>query len=487
MTEEHRLIKERRLRAERHGHPYPASVRPHRPLGEVFGAEEGGSAAVAGRIMTVRSHGKSSFATLRDGSGTGQLYFKADRLEKRYDTFTDLAAGDIIWAAGALFVSKRGEKTLEVTDFEILAVSHRPLPEKYQGLKDTETRYRKRYLDLLTNEESRRRFEIRSKIVTAARAFLDKREFLEVETPVLQPLYGGALAKPFVTHHDRLDMDLYLRVSDELYLKRLIIGGLDRVYEIGHDFRNEGLDTSHNTEFTMLECYQAYAGYRETMKLTEELVAHVAGEALGTTRLTYQGQEVDLKPPWRRLTVKEALRGVGFDLDRLADLTALEEAASKKLKLKPQPTWGKFVEELLDLLVRPGLVQPTFLVDYPVEISPLAKEKADEPGWVERFEPFVAGIELGDAWSELTNPLEQRKRFEDQAALRAAGDDETQPQDEDWLEALEYGMPPTGGLGIGIDRLVMLLTDTPSIRDVILFPQLRPEGREGGDKFQEKA
>jgi lysyl-tRNA synthetase, class II len=482
VADEHRLIRERRERAERLGNPFPSGTGKREPISSAFERSHADVVAVAGRVMGVRSHGPAAFVTLRDGTGSGQLYFKRDVLGERYAAFEDLAAGDIIRAEGKLFTTERGERTIQVAAFDVLAVSHRPLPEKYHGLKDTEKRYRARYLDLLTNEETRKRFEIRTRTVTTIRRFLDELGFQEVETPILQPVYGGALAKPFVTHHDRLDMDLYLRISDELYLKRLIIGGLDRVYEIGHDFRNEGIDTSHNTEFTVLEVYQAYADYRDMMELTERLISQTAQEVLGTSTITYRGHEIDLTPSWTRLSFVEAIKQeTGIDLETSRDHDSLKSAIERAgLQVDPQPTWGKLAEELVKEYVEPKLIKPTFLYDYPLDISPLAKAKEGSPHLVERFELFIGGEECANAYSELNDPVEQRRRFEQQAEARKAGDAETQPIDEDWIEALEHGMPPTGGLGVGLDRLIMLFTDTPSIRDVILFPQLRP-GSGAGD------
>jgi lysyl-tRNA synthetase class 2 len=458
--------------------PYPAEVEPVTPISRLrSNFKEATSLCAAGRLMAIRSHGKAAFATLRDGTGEIQLYFQSDILGKDYEIFELLDLGDSVWVRGEAFTTKRGEQTINVQSFKLLAKTISPLPEKWHGLKDTEKRYRSRHLDLLTNTETKDRFIKRTKIIQAMRRFLDERGFTEVETPVLQPVYGGAMAKPFVTHHEKLDTRLYLRVSDELYLKRLIIGGLDRVYEIGHDFRNEGLDTSHNTEFTMLESYMAYAGYREVMELTEQMLAYIAQEVLGTTEVTYQGKTFKLDPPWKRITVQEAIKNAtGIDIFEHTNQGSLETAVkAAKLEVKKQLNWGKLVDELLGEYVRPNLVEPTFIMDYPVEMSPLSKRKPGSDNLVERFEPFVGGVEVGDAWSELTDPDDQRERFVAQAEARRAGDEEALPLDEDWIKALTYGMPPTGGLGIGVDRLVMVLTDTPSIRDVILFPQLKPE------------
>ncbi len=454
-----------------------------RELHEAFAGLQAGEEAaervrVAGRITARRVMGGVSFYDLRDGSGRIQLYASRDALgPELYEPFVDdLDIGDFVGAEGVVFRTKRGELSVKVERYEVLAKALRPLPEKWHGLKDVETRYRRRYLDLIANERSRRVFETRTQIIRAMRAFLDERGFLEVETPILQPVYGGGAARPFTTYHNELEQTLYLRIAPELYLKRLIIGGFERVYEIGKNFRNEGISTQHNPEFTMMECYQAYADYRDMMALMEEMVYAIARE-LGRVELTYQGHEIDLKPPWRRLTVREALlEHTGLDIEEHRTREALWAAIQRQgLRVDEQPTWGKLVDELISEYVEPRLIQPTFLMDYPKEISPLAKAKPDAPHLVERFEPFVAGLELGNAFSELNDPLDQRERFLKQEEQRRRGDEEAHPLDEDFLQALEYGMPPTGGLGVGVDRLVMLFTDSPSIRDVILFPALRPK------------
>jgi lysyl-tRNA synthetase class 2 len=382
--------------------------------------------------------------------------------------------------AGAVFRTRTGEITVRVGQWSLLAKTLRPLPEKWHGLTDVEVRYRQRYLDLLTNERARKTFIVRTRLVSAIRRYLDERGFLEVETPVLQPIYGGAAARPFVTFHNELGANLFLRISDELYLKRLIIGGLDRVYEIGHDFRNEGVSTRHHPEFTMLEVYQAYADYNDMMRLTEELYFAVAQEVLGTGKITFGGNEIDLTPPWRRVSMRDAiLEKTGIDIQQANTLPALrQEIASHGLTVEPKHNWGKQVEELFDATVEPGLIQPTFVLDHPVEISPLAKRRADTPELVERFEFWIAGQESGNAFSELNDPIDQRSRFENQGQQQKAGDEEAHPMDEDWIRALEHGMPPTGGLGIGIDRMTMLFTDNTSIREVILFPALRSKAGE---------
>jgi len=426
--------------------------------------------------------GKASFAHLVDGTGKVQIYIRQDEVgEESYDRFIKLVdLGDIIGVAGAVFRTRTGEITVRVGQWSLLAKTLRPLPEKWHGLTDVEVRYRQRYLDLLTNERARKTFIVRTRLVSAIRRYLDERGFLEVETPVLQPIYGGAAARPFVTFHNELGANLFLRISDELYLKRLIIGGLDRVYEIGHDFRNEGVSTRHHPEFTMLEVYQAYADYNDMMRLTEELYFAVAQEVLGTGKITFGGNEIDLTPPWRRVSMRDAiLEKTGIDIQQANTLPALrQEIASHGLTVEPKHNWGKQVEELFDATVEPGLIQPTFVLDHPVEISPLAKRRADTPELVERFEFWIAGQESGNAFSELNDPIDQRSRFENQGQQQKAGDEEAHPMDEDWIRALEHGMPPTGGLGIGIDRMTMLFTDNTSIREVILFPALRSKAGE---------
>ncbi len=436
------------------------------------------TARVCGRVMAIRRMGGASFLVLEDGAGRIQLHAAQDNLgEARYAALLDhIDLGDFLGAEGTLFRTRRGELSVGVRAFEVLSKALLPPPEKWHGLKDVETRYRQRYLDLLSNAESREAFRTRSRAVTAMRAFLDEQGFLEVETPVLQPLYGGAAARPFVTRHHALDTDLYLRISDELYLKRLIVGGFERVYEIGRDFRNEGLSTKHNPEFTMMECYQAYTDYEGMMSLCEHMVAQVARAALGTTTIRFGEREINLTPPWRRVSLREAIRErTGLDIaEHDTEETLAAAIAAAGLEVTPQTGWGNWVDELLSAFVEPTLIQPTFLLDYPIEISPLAKRKPDEPELVERFEAFVGGFEIGNAFSELNDPLDQRERFVTLEAQRRGGDEEAQPLDEDYLTALEYGMPPTGGLGIGVDRLAMLLTNRDGIRDVILFPTLRP-------------
>jgi len=429
--------------------------------------------SVAGRIMSKRIHGKACFLDLEDFSGKIQVWMDKSTLGDKYDLIDLIDIGDIIGIKGFVFKTMRGELTIWTQDFKLLSKSLRPLPSKWYGLKDADLRHRKRYLDLIMNKNSREVLIKRSQIIKAIREFLDSKGFIEVETPVLQPIYGGAFARPFITHHNALDIDLYLRIAPELYLKRLIVGGLERVYEIGKDFRNEGIDTKHNPEFTMMECYQAYADYKDMAKLTEELIAYVAKKVFGTTLIEYQGKKINLKPPWRRITMKEALLEKGIDVSKTKE-ELLEVAKQKGLEVNENFTKGDLINEFFEELVEPELIQPTFVFDYPVEISPLAKRKAEDPSFTERFEAFIAGMEIANAFSELNDPIDQKQRFLEQAKRRKLGL-ESEPYDADFIEALEYGMPPTGGLGIGIDRLVMILTNTPSIRDVIAFPTLRPK------------
>jgi lysyl-tRNA synthetase class 2 len=434
---------------------------------------------LCGRIMSVRVMGKASFAHIADGSGRIQLYLRLadDGVgEETYESFRrDLDIGDIIRATGTLFFTRTGEPSLKVTEINLLAKSLRPLPEKWHGLKDVETRYRQRYLDLIVNQQARHIFVTRSRIISALRRFMDEQGFIEVETPVLQPIYGGAMARPFTTYYHALDQEVFLRIADELYLKRLIVGGLDRVYEICKDFRNEGVSSQHNPEFTQLEVYQAYADYCDMMTLSEEAFFQVAQEVLGTVRISYQGHSIDLTPPWRRLPMRDAiLQETNVDIEEARELDLLRQRVDEqKLEVDAQPTYGRLVDEIFSEYVEPKLIEPTFVVDYPLEISPFAKKKPDKPHLVERFELFIGGLELGNAFSELNDPLDQRERFLAQREQWEAGDEEAHPMDEDYIRALEYGMPPTGGMGWGIDRMVMLFTDQSSIREVILFPHLR--------------
>ena len=470
--------------------PYPNRVERTHTIAEVlehFNDWEGpeGSFTLTGRIRLMRDMGKSSFAHIEDGTGRIQVYFRINDIgEEPYRMLKLLDIGDFIQVSGFLFRTKTGERTLHALNYRLLSKSLRPLPEKYHGLEDRELRQRKRYLDLIANgEEVRTIFVTRSRVISAMRRYLDEHGFLEVETPILQPLYGGATARPFVTHHNTLDRDLYLRIAVELYLKRLIIGGIDRVYEIGRDFRNEGIDRSHNPEFTMMECYQAYADYNDMMKLVEEMISYIAQEVKGTQVITYQGTEIDLTPPWPRIPLLDAIAEyTGIDVNRFPDRESLAaEMRAQGYEVDATASRGRLIDDLKSAMFRkgiPALRQALFLTDYPLEISPLAKQHPEFPGLTERFQPFVGGLELGNAFTELNNPIDQRARFEDQMRQRAQGDEEAQVLDEDFLEAMEVGMPPTGGLGIGIDRLAMLMTDQESIRDVILFPTMRKTAEE---------
>jgi lysyl-tRNA synthetase class 2 len=434
---------------------------------------------LAGRLMLVRQFGKAVFCHFQDGSSRLQAYVQRQVLgDEAFRMFKSLDLGDIVGFVGTLFRTRTGELTLSVKEFTLLTKSLLPLPEKYHGLTDVERRYRQRYLDLIVNPQVWQIFLQRARIIRLIREFLDRRGFLEVETPMMQPIPGGATAKPFETHHNALDMKLYLRIAPELYLKRLIVGGFDRVYEINRNFRNEGLSTLHNPEFTMLEFYQAYATYKDLMTLTEELICQVARELLGSLQFTYQGVEVDLTPPWQRLDLRESLTEIGgIPPDVVQDRQALIELAkSEGVVLRHGEGYGRALTKLFDLKVEARLIQPTFVLGYPTETSPLSRKSDDNPEVVDRFELFIAGREMANAFSELNDPVDQRARFEVQLTAHAAGDEEApHAVDEDFLTALEYGMPPAAGEGIGIDRLVMLLSDSPSIRDVILFPLLRPE------------
>jgi len=441
--------------------------------------------AVAGRIMAIRGHGGIQFIDLRDESGKIQLVFKKDKLDaKRYPLIPLLDIGDFLAAQGEVFKTKSGEISILVGDFQLLAKAIRPLPSKWHGLKDIEERYRCRYLDLIMNPKVKKTFEIRTKIVGTIREFLDQRGFVEVETPTLQEIYGGAAARPFITHHNALDYDFYLKISDELYLKRLIVGGFEKVYEIDKDFRNEGFDRAHNPEFTMMECYWAYADYQDMMRLTEELYAFVAKKVLGTTKVQFGKEKIDFKTPWRRITMKEGLeKYAGIDIDKLSDKEIKDLLKKHNLVSEDRPTLtgvaagfnrGIAIATLFEL-VEPHLIQPTFVYDFPKETTALCKPKTDEESLIERFEPYAARFELGNAYSELNNPLVQKEFFEQQVKAAKSGDKEAHPMDEPFLETMEYGMPPMGGLGLGIDRMVMLLTNNQNIREVILFPTLRPE------------
>jgi lysyl-tRNA synthetase class 2 len=470
--------------------PYPARVGSRLPIAEVRRRFDERSAesleaepetvAVAGRIMAFRSFGKLLFLNLVEGGALIQVSANRNEIDPELFAFVkSIDVGDFVRVEGPVWRTRTDELSVNVRAAQLLAKSLQPLPEKWHGLADVEARFRQRYLDLLVNAETRRMAVLRSQTLRAMRNFLDARGFLEVETPVLQPLYGGAAARPFTTHHNSYDQALYLRISDELYLKRLVVGGLDRVYEIGHNFRNEGVSRKHNPEFTMMECYQAYADYRDMMDLTESMLQEIAREVCGGLEIEYRGEKIDLSGSWPRITLRDTLReAIGVDVLEAGNLASLREAVvGAGLEPGDAPTWGRLVDDLFSEHVEPKLIQPTLVTDYPLELSPLAKRSPDDPRLVERFEPFIAGMEIGNAFSELNDPDDQRKRLEGQLEARAAGDEEAHPLDEDYLRALEYGLPPTGGLGIGVDRLVMILADAANLREVILFPHLRPESR----------
>ncbi|MBR2735561.1 MAG: lysine--tRNA ligase [Clostridia bacterium] len=433
---------------------------------------------VAGRIISWRNMGKASFMDVMDKSGKIQVYIKLDEVgAEKYEEMSLWDIGDIIGVTGYVFKTRRGEISVHAKEVTLLSKSFLPLPEKFHGLKDVDTRYRQRYLDLISSPEIKDTFTKRSKIIRSIRNYLDGQGYTEVETPVLNTIAGGAAARPFITHHNTLDMDLYLRIAPELYLKRLIVGGMERVYELGRLFRNEGMDTKHNPEFTSIELYEAYADYNKMMDIAENLIRNAAKEACGTETVEYQGVQIDLSKPFAKMTMIEAVKKyAGVDFSEFAeDKTKAQETAKKLgIEVKDSDSWGDILNKVFEEKVEENLVQPTFICDYPVEVSPLTKRKSDTPYLVERFELFITGRELANAYSELNDPIDQRTRFEHQMELRAAGDDEANLIDEDFITSLEYAMPPTGGLGIGIDRLVMLLTDSASIRDVIIFPTMRP-------------
>jgi lysyl-tRNA synthetase class 2 len=471
--------------------PYPARAHRTHTAAQAIAALENTTehdapveVSVVGRLVSIRVMGKSSFAHIEDGSGRIQLYLRRDLLgEDPYAMFRqNLDLGDFVEATGTMFLTRTAEPSVRVERLRLLSKALRPLPvvkekdgQLFDAFSDKEQRYRQRYVDLAVNPEVRETFWIRARIVSAIRRFLDGQGFIEVETPVLQPLYGGAAARPFTTFHNQLKQKLYLRISDELYLKRLITGGFERVYEIGRDFRNEGVSFKHNPEFTQIEFYAAYADYHDVMALTEEMVAYAAQEALGTTTLVRDGHQIDLSPPWRRLRLRDAVREyTGIDYEEHRDAESLHEAIVKMGGTpERKANWGKLIDPTLINYVEPHLIQPTFLYDYPLEVSPLAKKKPDEPHIVERFEFFIGGFEMGNAFSEINDPIDQRERFLASSQALADGDDEAHPLDEDYVTALSYGMPPTGGFGMGIDRLTMLLAGKESLREVILFPHLR--------------
>ncbi len=491
------LVRDRMRKADeiraRGGDPYPNDQRVGWTTARARAAAEGkpGDALarepvrvdVAGRIVAARHFGKAAFVVISDRAGRLQAYLKKDRLgDEAYGLFRDCVdVGDIVWVEGPLFVTRTGELTVEAETFRLLGKALRPLPEKWHGLADVETRYRQRYVDLIVNEEVKEAFRVRARVIAFIRSFLSARDFLEVETPMMQPVAGGATARPFVTHHNALDMDLYLRIAPELYLKRLLVGGFERVFEINRNFRNEGVSTQHNPEFTMLEFYQAYATFEDLMRLTEEMVSSLAVSLFGMTAVTVQGEAVEFAPPWERLTVAGAVARYGnVPEERLSDPAFLRETArGLGVPVKDDAPDGNVLVDIYEEVAERRIQGPTFVTEYPVEVSPLSRRNDARPGIVDRFELIVRGREIANAFSELNDPLDQRRRFEEQLRKRERGDEEAHFMDEDYLRALEYGMPPAAGEGIGIDRLVMLLTDSPSIRDVILFPHLRKEGSGG--------
>ncbi len=442
-----------------------------------FAAMEGKTVRIAGRIMSKRRHGKAGFGNIQDLSGQVQLYFRKDDLgEEKYELFKKLDMGDILGIEGEVFRTQKGEISVHVRDLTYLAKALNPLPEKWHGLKDVELRYRQRYVDLIVNPEVKEVFVKRSRMIKEIRNYLDNREFLEVETPMMQPIAGGAAARPFITYHNALDMDLYLRIAPELYLKRLIVGGLEKVYEINRNFRNEGISTKHNPEFTMLEIYQAYADYDVMMQLTEDLISSVMLKVNSSMTVNCEGHTINFMPPWKRMTMLEAIQEyTGLDFNEInTDDAAVAAARQLGLEIDGTSSRGEIINEVFEEYVESKLIQPTFIYGHPVEISPLAKRNADHPELTDRFEVFIMQREIANAFSELNDPIDQKGRFLKQVEKRAGGDTEAHMMDEDYINALEYGMPPAGGLGIGIDRLVMIMTGTPSIRDVIMFPTLRP-------------
>ena len=440
---------------------------------------DGQPVVIAGRLMTIRSHGKTAFANLRDLSGDIQVYFRKDVMgEEDYKYVKMLDMGDIVGIEGHVFKTQKGEITVKVNKLTLLSKSLRPLPEKWHGLKDTELRYRQRYVDLIVNPSVRDTFVKRTKIVAKIREYLNSKQFMEVETPMMHAIPGGAAARPFITHHNALDIDIYMRISPELYLKRLIVGGLERVYEINRSFRNEGVSIRHNPEFTMMESYQAYGNFEDAIALTEGVVSYCAQEVLGTTKINYQGMDIDLTPPWNRITMQEGIKQyTGEDFDAIETLSEARAIADRlNVEYGEADGIGKIMNLCFEEYVEENLMQPTVVYGHPVEISPLAKQNREKPLTTERFEIFIYGRELANGYSELNDPIDQKQRFENQLKEREAGDDEAHRMDEDFVTALEYGLPPTAGLGIGIDRLVMFLTDSASIRDVLLFPLMKPEG-----------
>jgi len=463
--------------------PFGQSFKRTHKIGEIvqrFGQLEIGESSqekvtLAGRIMALRKHGKAAFADIEDIEGRIQAYIKSNKIgQKAFDLFIKIDVGDIIGLTGLVFRTKTGELTIFVEELTLLCKAVRSLPEKWHGLKDIETRYRKRYLDLIVNPSVRDIFIKRSKVTSLLRNFLDSKGYLEVETPIMQPIPGGATARPFITHHNALDRDFYLRIAPELYLKRLLVGGMEKVYELSRNFRNEGISTKHNPEFTMVELYEAYGNYHTMMKITEELLVHVIENVLGKLEIEYQGNRIDFSPPWKRVSMHKSIKDAcGIDVGTLEEKDFGKIIEKHNLDIKGVKSKGEITNELFEKYVEPTLIQPTFVVDYPLEVSPLSKQKKDNSKLVERFELFINSMELANAFTELNDPEEQKRRFEEQVSKKEAGDLESHFMDKDYIEALEYGMPPAGGLGIGIDRLMMLLTNSSSIKEVILFPQLK--------------
>jgi lysyl-tRNA synthetase, class II len=491
--EENHLIAERKRKLEelkKTGiNPFAYSFDKKESSAEVssgFESFEGKEVSVAGRLLSMRDMGKICFAHLQDSTGKLQLYFSKEELKEAYSTLKLIDMGDIIGAKGKVFKTKTGEVTVHVESFELLTKSLRPLPEKWHGLKDPEARYRQRYVDLIVNPEVKEVFMKRAKIYKAIRGFLDKRGFTEVNTPILQAQYGGANARPFVTKINAWDMRMYLRIAYELHLKRLIVGGFEKIYDLSSCFRNEGVDKTHNPEFAMMEIQWAYADYNDVMKLTEELYEHVAKEVLGTTIIEYEGKKIDFKAPWKRLTMVSAIKELaGIDVENLPADELRKIARQHKLEVEDDAPWGIVVSHLFELC-EPKLIQPTFIIDPPIETCPLAKPHRKDPRFIERVEPFINGWEAGNGYSELTDPLLQRKEFEEQVARGRGGDEEAHPMDEDYVQALEYGLPPNAGMGIGIDRMVILMTGAESIRDVTLFPIMRQQNPDKDAKEESK-
>ncbi len=463
--------------------PYPVSFDVSHPAELILNQAEDlidseNPVTIAGRILSKRGHGKSSFGHLLDRTGKIQIYVRFDRIGSEkfelYDQFIEV--GDFVGVKGTVFKTRTGEITVKVDELILLSKSLRPLPEKWHGLRDIETRYRQRYVDLIINPEVKEVFLKRSRLIRSIQQFMDAEGFIEVETPILQPLYGGALAKPFKTYHQALDMPLFMRIADELYLKRLVVGGMERVYEIGHDFRNEGIDRTHNPEFTMMEFYIAYVDYQYIMDLVENLFVTVFQDVNGSLSHTYQGTAIDITPPWPRISMLDAIREhTGIDIVDMTNEDLVSICKEQELDINLTMGFGKIIDELFENFVQEHLVNPTFITDYPVEMSPLAKRRKDNPDLTERFELFICGSEFANAFSELNDPIDQRHRFEQQVEMQKKGDGEAHSMDEDFLRAMEYGMPPTGGCGLGIDRLAMLITDSANIKDVLLFPHLRKE------------